>query len=34
MSATAPFLLVLVAVLSLLTFVPAITLWLPGLIYN
>ncbi len=34
MKATAPFLLVLVAVLLLLTFVPAITLWLPGLIYD
>jgi len=32
--ATAPFMVPLVVVLLLVTFVPAVTLWLPGLIYR
>ena len=34
MKATAPFLVVLVAVLLLLTFVPGFSLWLPGVLYG
>jgi tripartite ATP-independent transporter DctM subunit len=34
MAATAPFLIPLVAVLLLITFVPAVTMWLPTLIYR
>ena len=34
MKATAPFLVVLVAVLLLLTFLPGFSLWLPGVLYG